>query len=63
MSMWFTSMKEHRKHLESVVFKFSIATGHISTWVAVLCPDQRFQTKTLNSFLIFTNKLPFHAQK
>jgi len=61
--MWFASIKEHRKYLESVVFQFSISTGHISTWVIVLCPDQRFQTKTINPFLISTNKLPFQVQK
>ena len=60
--MWFISKKEHGKHLESVVLQYSNSTEHISIWVIVLCPDQRFQTKTLNLFLIST-KLPFHVQK
>jgi hypothetical protein len=63
--MWFTSMEENRKHLESVVFQFSTSTGHISTWVIILSTDKRFQTKTLISFFFppsfpFTPKSNFH---
>jgi hypothetical protein len=56
----FESMKEHRKHLESVVFQYSNSTGHNSHWVIVLCSNQRLQTKILNYFI--STVLPFHAQ-
>jgi hypothetical protein len=61
MLVWFESMKEHRKHLESVVFQYSNSTEHNSHWVIVLCSNQRLQTKILNYFLNST-MLPFHAQ-
>jgi hypothetical protein len=65
MPMWFTIMKEHRKHLESAVFQYSVSAGHICAWVIVLCPDQRFQTKHSTPFFSppsfpFTRKSNFH---